>query len=322
MTKAGFLLSIALLASGLAHGACEDEPRPAAPDEARAARVAVERFFAAMVAQDGRAACGLLSGRLRAEYGDPPDPCRREVLYAAVGTEPPRDVVVVSAKAGRRAGRVVVSTRRGHGGGERIERQLVRVVRAGGGPWRVDGFDERACEGSERPAASGTAGLVEVPEADPTPPAARLRLTGEALAGRAFDCSTSSSRFPRGMRVRLGAPRMRATAVGVDADGGMARIRISIEERIRCRTEGGARRRERIRLRYLPPPAIARTRVPPGVHLPAARERSAPLSFAAGRPCGGAGWMLEGVSGRVWADATNAHERESSALARFSYTRD
>lgn len=180
----------------------------------------------------------------------------------------------------------------------------------------------RACEGSEPPAASGPAHRVEVPPVDRTPPDARLRVIGEAPGGRAFDCSTSSSRFPRGMRVRLGTPRVQATAAGEDSDGGMARIRISIEERIVCRSDHSGRRRERIRLRYLPPPAIARVRVPPGVLLPAARERSALLHFGARRPCGGPGWRLEGLSGRVWADATNAHERESSALARFSYTRE
>lgn len=178
----------------------------------------------------------------------------------------------------------------------------------------------RACDGAERP--SGSAPRVEVPELDRTPPDARLRVTGVAPGGRVFDCSTSSSRFPRGIRVRLGTPRVRATAVGEDSDGGMARIRISIEERILCRSRSSGRRRQRIRLRYLPPPAIARIRVPPGVLLPAARTRSAPLRFAAGRPCGDHGWRLESVVGRVWADATNAHERESSALARFSYTRE
>lgn len=134
MTRRALVLLLAMLLAG---GSCggEDDARPATTG----ARAAVQGFFSAMVAQDGRAACRTLTARLRSRYGDPPDPCRREVLYAAVGTEPPRDVVVLRARGGGDAARVTVTTRRGHGGGERIERQAVRLVRDAG-EWRIDGF--------------------------------------------------------------------------------------------------------------------------------------------------------------------------------------
>jgi hypothetical protein len=179
----------------------------------------------------------------------------------------------------------------------------------------ADDSPARACLGSERPAAPLAGGEVVVPARDATPPAARLTLSATADSGRSFRCRAGSRRFPRAMRVRLAVPRVRATATGVDEDGGIARIRISIDERVTCRA--GDRPRRRIRLRYLPPPAIARIRVPAGAVQPVRRSRSATLRLGSGVCPGGAGPAA--VHGRIWADATNAHERESSALARFRW---
>lgn len=142
-------------------------------------------------------------------------------------------------------------------------------------------------------------GRVTVPEADHTAPEAVLRLAGaEALSG---------GRSPAG--VRLAAPVLRPTAVGRDKQG-MARIRVSLDARIRC---GDA---VVPLIRYFPPPAIARTRIAPGVAAPTELTRR--VRFDLAPRCRGA--ELKAVDGTLWADATSAWEAEaSSAPLRFSY---
>ena len=140
---------------------------------------------------------------------------------------------------------------------------------------------------------------VTVPRIDRTAPEAVLRLAGAEAA--------SGARAPTG--VRLAAPVLRPTAIGRDKQG-MARIRVSLDARLRCGDDLVPL------IRYFPPPAIGRTQIAPGVTVPTERTRS--VRFDLARPCGGA--ELRAAEGTLWADATSAREAEaSSAPLRFSY---
>ena len=143
---------------------------------------------------------------------------------------------------------------------------------------------------------------VRVPAADHTPPQAVLRL------GRTEAVSGARPPAP----VRLAARVLRPTAVG-RVKQGMARIRVSVSARILCG-------RHLVPLiRYFPPPAIARTRIPPGTVVRTELKRSVRLDLATGR-CRAAD--VRAIDGTVWADATSAWETEaSSAPLRFAYTR-
>jgi hypothetical protein len=143
---------------------------------------------------------------------------------------------------------------------------------------------------------------VRIPAADHTPPQAVLRVgRTEAVSGA-----------PPPAPVRLTAPVLRPTAVGRDKQG-MARIRVSVSARILC-----GHRLVPV-LRYVPPPAIARTRIPPGAVVRTELERSVRLDLARGR-CPAAD--VRAIDGTAWADATSAWETEaSSAPLRFAYAR-
>ena len=143
---------------------------------------------------------------------------------------------------------------------------------------------------------------VRVPAADRTAPQAILRVGATA--------AVSGSRAPA--VVRLAAPVLRPTAVGRDKQG-MARIRVSVSARIRCGDKTVPL------IRYVPPPAIERSRVAPGALARTELARSARLDLAAGR-CPAAD--LRAIDGTAWADATSAWETEaSSAPLRFTYDR-
>jgi hypothetical protein len=141
---------------------------------------------------------------------------------------------------------------------------------------------------------------ARVPATDHTPPQAVLRV------GRTQAVSGADAPAP----VRLAAPVLQPTAVGRDKQG-MARIRVSVSARIRCGDD-------LVPLtRYFPPPAIARTRIPPGTRVRTELVRTVRLDLVAGR-CPRAD--VRAIDGRVWADATSAWETEaSSAPVRFSY---
>jgi hypothetical protein len=140
---------------------------------------------------------------------------------------------------------------------------------------------------------------VTVPAIDRTAPEAVLRLGGAEAA--------SGGRAPAG--VRLAAPVLRPTAIGRDKQG-MARIRVSLDARLRCGDDVVPL------IRYFPPPAIARTRIAPGTAVPTELTRN--VRFDLARPCRGA--ELRAVEGTLWADATSAWETEaSSAPLQFSY---
>jgi len=138
---------------------------------------------------------------------------------------------------------------------------------------------------------------VRVPAADRTAPTAVLRLApAETVSGG------------EAASVQLDSPVLRPTAVGRDKQG-MARIRVSLEARIRCGDEVRPLRR------YFPPPQIGSPRLPPGRMVPTERRRS--VRFTLGCPDGRAPTSAEGS---LWADATSAWETEaSSAPIRFTY---
>ena len=138
---------------------------------------------------------------------------------------------------------------------------------------------------------------TRVPERDRTAPEAMLRLaTAEATSGG-----------PAPEPVELDVPVLEPVAVGRDKQG-MARIRVSLEARLRC---GG---RELPLTRYFPPPQIGPAWLPPGRLVPVERTRRVRFDLAC--PDGD----LTGAAGTLWADATSARETESSsAPIRFTY---
>ena len=138
---------------------------------------------------------------------------------------------------------------------------------------------------------------VTVPRSDATAPEAVLRLgSAEAVSG---------GRAPA--PVRLETPVLEPTAIGRDKQG-MARIRVSLEARLRCGDDVVPL------IRYFPPPEIGRPGLPPGRIAPTERTRR--VRFALDCPAS----ELEGAEGTLWADATSAWETEaSSAPVRFTY---
>lgn len=165
----------------------------------------------------------------------------------------------------------------------------------------------RAAGGARGHGAERRRGRVRVPATDGSAPRARLSVVS-AATGSAITTSTGGA--PARMSARLGE-ELRVTALARDADGGVARARISTRERSSCLNLRTGQRVSRRRLRYLPPAQIARAKVPPGVVLPRERSRTVRLRFAGDR-CSGA-WVPARVEVTLWADATNAHELESSS---------
>jgi hypothetical protein len=140
---------------------------------------------------------------------------------------------------------------------------------------------------------------VAVPAHDDTPPEAVVIMRsahGRRLA-RASQPPTPGHSRP----VRLTEPRAQGIALGRDPNGGVARVRVSISERIACRREGG-RTYERLRTRYFPPPQIETIRSNPGAPRPTALTRTVPLKLVGDR-CG-RGRALA-VHGELWAEAIN-----------------
>ena len=139
---------------------------------------------------------------------------------------------------------------------------------------------------------------VTVPADDSTPPSATITLA--ATDGRRL----GSASQPPGDRpppaLRLDTPRVRATTHGRDPNGGVARVRVSVKERVSC-VRGGARS-ERPRTRYFPPPQIERIRSRPGARLYTERSRTLLLTLGKG-PCG-AGEAVA-VEAEVWGEAIN-----------------
>jgi hypothetical protein len=188
--------------------------------------------------------------------------------------------------------------------GERVSARFTRVdscaiaaydalLRALGRPPAVD--DTRVADPSR----------VVVPETDSSPPMARIVL---ASGGRALAEASQPPGRAVPERVRLHRPRLRGTALAADGDGGVARVRVSVRERITCSGGDGASV-ERLRTRYFPPPQIERIRSTPGSRLPTTRARSLRLALVGGR-CGADQQGVE-VQGELWGEAINGSGLEA-----------
>lgn len=156
---------------------------------------------------------------------------------------------------------------------------------------------------------------VVVPEQDASPPTVTIALadfaTGRTLAG------ASRPGSPHSGELELTEPRLRGTTVGEDSNGGIARVRVSISERISCRGDDGTRF-ERLRARYFPPPQIEQIRAAPGALLPTRGKRSRLLSLA-GERCGANAEATE-VHGKLWGEVINGHGLETfTPPVRFRY---
>ena len=145
------------------------------------------------------------------------------------------------------------------------------------------------------------AARMRVPEVDRTPPLALMRLdagTGAPIVRRSPEGSSGPG------RVELARPTLDATALVRDMDGGAGRVRVSAVYTTEC--DG----RRRTHGESFPPAPIQGIRVAPGTRVPTQRRRSATIDLPAG--CA--------VSGRVYAEATNAHGLESiSDPIRFTW---
>jgi hypothetical protein len=156
-------------------------------------------------------------------------------------------------------------------------------------------------------------GRVTVPEQDPSPPTATITLAGTDGTTLAETSQPQQGNHPD--TVRLDAPALRGTTAGRDADGGVARVRVSIREEIDCRAEDGAY--QRLRTRYFPPPQVERIRSNPGARLPTRSRRSLSLRLSEARCHPG---RLTAVHGEVWGEAINGSGLEAvTPHLRFVY---
>jgi hypothetical protein len=145
---------------------------------------------------------------------------------------------------------------------------------------------------------------VEVPESDQTPPEATITLSS---AGTRLGSASQPPGTERETVVRLERPSLRGTTVGRDADGGVARVRVSVKERITCSREGTSF--TRLRTRYFPPSQIERIRSTPGAVLPTRGVRSLEIQVGGGR-CG-PGAEPVSIHGELWGEAINGHGLEA-----------
>jgi hypothetical protein len=156
-------------------------------------------------------------------------------------------------------------------------------------------------------------GLVAVPDSDSSPPKARITLArpgGGLLATAPQDTGAHT--------VTLDEPSLRGTTTGRDANGGVARVRVSIREEIDCRD--GERTYRRLRTRYFPPPQVERIRSNPGARLPTSARRSLRLSLSEGRCAPG---RLAAVHGELWGEAINGSGLEAvTPHLKFAYQAD
>jgi hypothetical protein len=145
---------------------------------------------------------------------------------------------------------------------------------------------------------------VEVPDSDATPPEATITLSA---GGTRLGSISQPPGDPYAAVVELRRPQLRGTTVGRDADGGVARVRVSIKERIACRREGTTF--TRLRTRYFPPPQVERVRSTPGAVLPTRRVRTLGLRVGHGR-CGPTA-RARSIHGELWGEAVNGNGLEA-----------
>jgi hypothetical protein len=159
-------------------------------------------------------------------------------------------------------------------------------------------------------------GRVTVPERDPSPPTATITLA--RAGGTALAETSQPEQGARPDTVTLDEPVLSGTTTGRDADGGVARVRVSIREEIDCRAADGVY--ERLRTRYFPPPQVERIRSNPGARLPTRATRSLPIRLSEGRCQAG---RLATVHGELWGEAINGSGLEAvTPHLRFVYEAD
>lgn len=150
------------------------------------------------------------------------------------------------------------------------------------------------------------AGRVVVPPSEIDPPTARI-----VLGSPGDDRTLAQASQPGSGHVRVVAldePRLTATATGEDHNEGVARVRVSLAQEIRCRRRDGTRFVRR-RVRYRPPPQVERIRSRPGIRLATRRRRSLRLSLAT-RACGRAAEVSE-LHGELWVETINGSGLEA-----------
>jgi hypothetical protein len=147
---------------------------------------------------------------------------------------------------------------------------------------------------------------VAVPDSDRTPPQATITLSA---GGTRLGSASQPPGSEHAAVVRLPRPSLRGTTVGRDTDGGVARVRVSVKERITCRAHGSGATFARRRTRYFPPPQIERIRSNPGAVLPTRRVRSLELEVGGGR-CG-PGARAVSIHGELWGEAINGSGLEA-----------
>jgi hypothetical protein len=159
-------------------------------------------------------------------------------------------------------------------------------------------------------------GRVVVPERDTSPPTATITL--EVADGTKLVETSQPGKAPRPRTVILDEPTLRGTTTGRDANGGVARVRVSFREKVECRKADRAY--HRLRRRYFPPPQIERIRSNPGARLATRATRSLRLSLSKTRCRAG---RLAGVHGELWGEAINGSGLEAvTPHLRFIYKAD
>ena len=157
---------------------------------------------------------------------------------------------------------------------------------------------------------------VAVPRDDPSPPTATIVL--EAANGAPLGEASQPPGRPSQATVELHEPRLRGTAMGRDANGGVARVRDSLKELITCAAPGEPNFKRR-RTRYFPPPQTERIRSNPGARLPTTQSRTLDLTLGRG-PCGGT--PAAAVEGELWGEAINGSGLEAvTPHLHFSWAR-
>jgi hypothetical protein len=155
---------------------------------------------------------------------------------------------------------------------------------------------------------------VPVPDQDATPPQATIVL---APAGGNAPAQATIPGEPHDSVVRLPRPGLLGTTLGHDADSGIARVRVSMRERLVCRSAGGVTF-ERARLRYVPPPQTERIRSAPGALLSTRGRRAVPRDLSSAR-CGPGAEVMH-AEGEVWGEAINGLGLEAvTPHIRFEY---
>jgi hypothetical protein len=152
--------------------------------------------------------------------------------------------------------------------------------------------------------ARGSAPWIAVPDRDPTPPIAALRVASPGAPPML--AVSPSSTHDRLEPVSLAEPVLVATALARDDDGGTGRVRVATIYEARC----GDRVRRIVNVH--PPAQVERIMLPPGTDAPAERSRTVKVRLKVGKRCS--------AEGDVLAEATNARDLQAvSRHVRFRY---